>query len=93
MQSGGIHSISSPSHLSLIFAGAFNVSIPIQHIPADLYEFEETDEVVETKSDDGSEVEYIDQSEMEMEETGRWRNKKTGEFFGKRELVKFTVIG
>ncbi|KAE8543166.1 hypothetical protein D1P53_000653 [Cryptococcus gattii VGV] len=89
----GIHSISSPSHLSLIFAGAFNVSIPIQHIPADLYEFEETDEVVETKSDDGNEVEYIDQSEMEMEETGRWRNKKTGEFFGKRELVKFTVIG
>lgn len=93
MQSGGIHSISSPSHLSLIFAGAFNVSIPIQHIPADLYEFEETDEVVETKSDDGSEVEYIDKSEMEMEETGRWRNKETGEFFGKRELVKFTVIG
>ncbi|KIR37292.1 DNA-directed RNA polymerase I subunit RPA43 [Cryptococcus deuterogattii 2001/935-1] len=89
----GIHSISSPSHLSLIFAGAFNVSIPIQHIPADLFEFEETDEVVATKSDDGSEVEYIDKSEMEMEETGRWRNKETGEFFGKRELVKFTVIG
>ncbi|OXC85745.1 DNA-directed RNA polymerase I subunit RPA43 [Cryptococcus neoformans AD1-7a] len=89
----GIHSISSPSHLSLIFAGAFNVSIPIQHIPADLYEFEETDEVVETKSLDGSEVEYVDKNEMEMKEAGRWRDKKTGEFFGKRELVKFTVIG
>ncbi|TXT05002.1 hypothetical protein VHUM_03822 [Vanrija humicola] len=39
----GTHSLSSPSHISLLFAKTFNVSIPLNHIPLGKYEFEHTD--------------------------------------------------
>ena len=38
----GTHSLSSPSNLSLLFSKTFNISIPLQHIPLDKYEFQPT---------------------------------------------------
>ena len=36
----GTHSLSSPSHISLLIHKTFNVSIPLPHIPSDLYRFD-----------------------------------------------------
>ncbi|KAL7417743.1 hypothetical protein BDY24DRAFT_438059 [Mrakia frigida] len=36
----GTHSLSSPSHISLLIHKTFNVSIPLPHIPTDLYYFD-----------------------------------------------------
>ncbi|CDZ96800.1 DNA-dependent RNA polymerase I [Phaffia rhodozyma] len=36
----GTHSISSPSHISLLIHKTFNVSIPMHHIPSDEYYFD-----------------------------------------------------
>ena len=80
--------MSSPSHLSLLFAKTFNISIPLQHIPQDLYKFEHTDE----QDDSDSEAESDDGG---VEEVGRWRNTKTGLLVGEegKKGIKFTVIG
>ena len=84
----GTHSLSSPSHLSLLFAKTFNISIPLQHIPQDLYKFEHTDE----QDDSDSEAESDDGG---VEEVGRWRNTQTGLLVGEegKKGIKFTVIG
>jgi DNA-directed RNA polymerase I subunit RPA43 len=86
----GTHSLSSPSHLSLLFAKTFNISIPLQHIPQDLYKFEHTDEHDDDDSD--SEAESDDGG---VEEVGRWRNTETGLLVGEegKKGIKFTVIG
>lgn len=84
----GTHSLSSPSHLSLLFGKTFNVSIPLQHIPQDKYEFEHTGEAAESDSEDE------DEPLGAVEEVGRWKVKSTGETLGASgERVPFTVIG
>ena len=87
----GTHSLSSPSHLSLLFSRTFNVSIPLQHIPQDHYEFEHTE---------GAEGELSTDSEDEKDEggqvheVGRWKSKKSGKLLGEGgKGIKFTVIG
>ncbi|WVR03528.1 hypothetical protein IAU60_000520 [Kwoniella sp. DSM 27419] len=93
----GTHSLSSPSHLSLLFSKTFNVSIPLQHIPTDLYEFEHTDEAADSDSEDEGE----DEDEVGgfgidggVEEVGRWKEKATGKALGEAgKGIKFTVIG
>ena len=86
----GTHSLSSPSHLSLLFARTFNISIPLQHIPQDLYKFEHADQ--EDMSDDDSDSESDDGI---VEEVGRWRNVESGQLVGEegKKGIKFTVIG
>ena len=90
----GTHSLSSPSHLSLLFAKTFNVSIPLQHIPQDKYEFEHTDDVVEEHdellSDDEVDNDLL--AAPAVHEVGRWKEKGTGALLG-AERVRFTVIG
>ncbi|KLT42804.1 hypothetical protein CC85DRAFT_245172 [Cutaneotrichosporon oleaginosum] len=80
----GTHSLSSPSHLSLLFAKTFNVSIPLQHIPRDKYEFEHADLAEEDYSSD--------EEDEGVHEVGRWKegDKVLGEG---GERVAFTVIG
>lgn len=97
MTADGSHSLSSPSHLSLLFNKTFNISIPLQHIPQDLYKFEHTPEAEE---DSDSEDESDDEDGGLVEEVGRWRNVQTGELVGEekddkkgRKGIKFTVIG
>lgn len=86
----GAHSLSSPSHLSLLFGKTFNVSIPLQHIPQDKYEFEHTDEAADSDSEDEDGLPLG----AAVEEVGRWKRKATGETLGASgERVQFTVIG
>lgn len=81
----GTHSLSSPSHLSLLFAKTFNVSIPLQHIPQDKYEFEHSELPEGDLSSDEEEDEHV-------HEVGRW--KADGKVLGEGgERVAFTVIG
>lgn len=90
----GTHSLSSPSHLSLLFARTFNISIPLQHIPLDVYKFEHT-------SPEDEDLDSDDESEDGLgvvEEVGRWRNIETGQLIGEDgkkdgKGIKFTVIG
>ncbi|KAK8845505.1 hypothetical protein IAR55_006218 [Kwoniella newhampshirensis] len=87
----GTHSLSSPSHLSLLFSKTFNVSIPLQHIPTDLYEFEHTDEADDLSSDSEDEDEDIGGA---VHDVGRWKEKSTGGLLGEGgKGIKFTVIG
>ncbi|KAK1926056.1 hypothetical protein DB88DRAFT_480527 [Papiliotrema laurentii] len=87
----GTHSLSSPSHLSLLFARTFNVSIPLQHIPQDLYKFEHTDLPEEEDDSDSEDEDAMDA----VEEVGRWRNVQTGKLVGEEGIkgIEFTVIG
>ena len=100
--SAGTHSLSSPSHISLLFAKTFNISIPLQHIPQDTYDFVQTEE----DQDDGAYSLDSDSEDVDLvgathlggagvvEEVGRWRHAKTGKLLGEDgTLVKFTVIG
>lgn len=98
----GTHSLSSPSHLSLLFSRTFNVSIPLQHIPQDLYEFQPTDpDELDEDADPDSEDEdraVIGGSGLngagQVEEVGRWKVKGTGKGVGEGgKGVEFTVIG
>jgi DNA-directed RNA polymerase I subunit RPA43 len=96
----GSHSLSSPSHLSLLFGKTFNVSIPLQHIPQDTYKFEHSDSPDDAPlSDDESDVEERDILDLSgpgtVEEVGRWRNTKTDKLVGDEggKGIKFTVIG
>ncbi|ORY22628.1 hypothetical protein BCR39DRAFT_460421, partial [Naematelia encephala] len=88
----GTHSLSSPSHLSLLFSKTFNISIPLQHIPLDQYEFEATDPV---DGDDDSDSENSDDDDEDgVHEVGRWKRKKDGKLLGQGgKGIKFTVIG
>lgn len=82
----GTHSLSSPSHLSLLFAKTFNVSIPLQHIPQDKYEFEHSDLAEEDYSSD-------EEDDFGTHEVGRWK-EAGGKVLGEGgERVAFTVIG
>ncbi|GMK56715.1 hypothetical protein CspeluHIS016_0305550 [Cutaneotrichosporon spelunceum] len=84
----GTHSLSSPSHLSLLFAKTFNVSIPLQHIPQDKYEFEHADLPEEDLSSDEE-----DDFGESVHEVGRWK-EAGGKVLGEgSERVAFTVIG
>lgn len=88
---GGTHSLSSPSHISLLFSKTFNISIPLQHIPQDQYTFEHTDSPDEVPSDLDSDV---GDEDGRVEEVGRWRRTKDGKFLGEGgKAIKFTVIG
>nr|WRH23604.1 DNA-directed RNA polymerase I subunit [Naematelia aurantialba] len=88
----GTHSLSSPSHLSLLFSKTFNISIPLQHIPLDQYEFEATDPV-DGNGDSDSDDEDEDEDEG-VHEVGRWKRKKDGKMLGEGgKGIKFTVIG
>ncbi|KAI9635840.1 uncharacterized protein MKK02DRAFT_24769 [Dioszegia hungarica] len=94
----GTHSLSSPSHLSLLFSRTFNVSIPLQHIPQDTYEFEATNQDDEEEEDSDSEDGLIGLGGLnghgQVEEVGRWKSRSTGELVGQGgKGVKFTVIG
>jgi DNA-directed RNA polymerase I subunit RPA43 len=87
----GTHSLSSPSHISLLFSKTFNISIPLQHIPTDTLEFEHTAPGDDAESD--SEFED-DLSASGVEEVGRWKRKSDGKLLGEGgKPVKFTVIG
>jgi DNA-directed RNA polymerase I subunit RPA43 len=100
----GTHSLSSPSHLSLLFSKTFNVSIPLQHIPLDEYIFEHTSREDQPDLEDESD---ISDSEDEdgfgglggfglgtVHEVGRWKSVKDGKLLGEGgKGVKFTVIG
>lgn len=93
MSSAGTHSLSSPSHISLLVNRTFNVSIPLQHIPLDVYAFEATDEADSDASSD-EDGDALGLGTGEVEEVGRWRNTKTGKLLGEDGAnVKFTVIG
>lgn len=88
LTAAGTHSLSSPSHLSLLFAKTFNVSIPLQHIPTDTYEFEHS----ETPEDE----DYSSDEEEEgfSAQVGRWKETGSGKVLGSAgERVQFTVIG
>jgi DNA-directed RNA polymerase I subunit RPA43 len=94
----GKHSLSSPSHLSLLFSSTFNVSIPLQHIPQDIYEFEATDpddaeDEEESDSEDGLVGISALTGHSQVEEVGRWKMRSTGELVGGFKGVEFTVIG
>jgi DNA-directed RNA polymerase I subunit RPA43 len=87
----GTHSLSSPSHISLLFSKTFNISIPLQHIPTDTLEFEHT--APEDDADLDSEDE-LDLNDSGVEEVGRWKRKSDGKLLGEGgKAVKFTVIG
>lgn len=98
-ETDGTHSLSSPSHLSLLLNKTFNISIPLQHIPLDQYEFEATDPADEEEQD--SEDEDDDEADFGgfgmakgVEEVGRWKVKSTGKLVGEGgKGIKFTVIG
>jgi DNA-directed RNA polymerase I subunit RPA43 len=91
---GGTHSLSSPSHISLLFSKTFNISIPLQHIPQDEYEFEHTDPLDDLPSEDENADEAMGIDGGRVEEVGRWRRKKDGKFMGEGgKAIKFTVIG
>ena len=78
--------------MSLLFAKTFNISISLQHIPDDTYEFDYG--AGDAHSDDGSDDDSDDEDEH-VHEVGRWRDKKTGKLVGQDEgdRLKFTVIG
>jgi DNA-directed RNA polymerase I subunit RPA43 len=92
----GTHSLSSPSHISLLLYKTFNVSIPISHIPSEQYQFNPSlpsskrefspfsDEEDDSDSERGTE-----DGEVEM---GRWVDKRTGKVVGDDEGVLFTVV-
>jgi DNA-directed RNA polymerase I subunit RPA43 len=80
----GIHSLSSPSHISLILYKTFNVSIPLENIPQDRYSFEEAAEI----EDAAFETEGVAQL------SGRWKDKRTNRTVGAdKEEVGFVVTG
>ena len=98
----GTHSLSSPSHISLLFAKTFNISIPLQHIPQDTYEFvqteEDADNDVNPSDSDSEDIGALSTAQMgavgAVEEVGRWKSVKSGKMLGEDgKLVKFTVIG
>jgi len=87
----GTHSLSSPSHLSLVFSRTFNVSIPLQHIPLDLYEFEHTEGAEDEPLSDSEDE---DDADGHVNEVGRWKTRKHGKLLGEGgKGIKFTVIG
>lgn len=51
----GSHSLSSASHISLILYKTFNVSIPLENIPLEEYEFDEEVPASEIREVDGQE--------------------------------------
>jgi DNA-directed RNA polymerase I subunit RPA43 len=89
--SDGTHSLSSPSHISLLFSKTFNISIPLQHIPVDQLEFEHTAPGDDADLDSEDELDLNDSG---VEEVGRWKRKSDGKLLGEGgKGVKFTVIG
>jgi DNA-directed RNA polymerase I subunit RPA43 len=98
----GTHSLSSPSHISLLLYKTFNVSIPISHIPTERYEFDHSIATKPARSGTPSTVDSADSdSELEDEEeggehaqeVGRWVDKSTGKVLGEDdEGVMFTVV-
>lgn len=71
------------------------MSIPLQHIPQDKYEFEHTDDVVEDDEDllSDDEVDNDLLTSPSVHEVGRWKEKGTGKLLGGSERVRFTVMG
>jgi DNA-directed RNA polymerase I subunit RPA43 len=93
-RTAGTHSLSSPSHLSLLFGKTFNISIPLQHIPDDIYEFDYS--AGDAQSADESDDDDSDAGEdNHVHEVGRWRDRRTGKLVGQDDgdKLKFTVIG
>lgn len=78
----------------MLFAKTFNVSIPLQHIPLDQYEFEHSElpEDEDMSSDEEDEDAFL--GESHVHEVGRWKEKASGNVVGEGgERVAFTVIG
>jgi len=65
--SAGTHSLSSASHISLILYKTFNVSIPIDNIPLEEYEFDEDVSAAEIRETEG-EVLDSDEEDSSNEE-------------------------
>lgn len=79
--------------MSLLFAKTFNVSIPLQHIPLNKYEFEHT-ELPEDEDESSDEEDDDFMSGSHVHEVGRWKEQGTGKTVGEGdERVAFTVIG
>lgn len=104
MNLDGTHSLSSPSHISLLVSKTFNVSIPLQHIPAEIYEFEHTspdddDAASDSESEDEAGFNFTSGGNAfgmggGVQEVGRWRRKQDGKLLGEGgKGIKFTVIG
>jgi hypothetical protein len=100
----GTHSLSSPSHRSLLFSKTFNVSIPLQHIPLDEYIFEHTSREDQPDLEDESDISDSEDEDRfgglggfglgTVHEVGRWKSVKDGKLLGEGgKGVKFTVIG
>lgn len=67
------------------------MSIPLQHIPIETFEFEHTAPEEDAESDSEDE---LDLNGGGVEEVGRWKRKDDGKLLGEGgKAVKFTVIG
>ncbi len=93
----GTHSLSSPSHISLLLYKTFNISIPISHIPLEHYEFNaslpSSKREFSPFSDDVDDSDSERETEDGEEEMGRWVDKRTGRVVGDDdEGVLFTVV-
>lgn len=102
MKLSGYHSISSPSHMSLLVHRTFNVSIPSSHIPQvregqpDGSAGEETFQFVFGIPSPAQDEEMADDLAFPEEEMGNWVSSSTGlPISGSDGMrsVEFTVIG
>jgi len=100
----GTHSLSSPSHISLLLYKTFNVSIPISHIPTEHYEFDHsigtkkltrsgTPSTVDSEDSDSELDDDEEEGGEHSQDLGRWVDKRTGRVVGDDdEGVMFTVV-
>lgn len=64
----GTHSLSSASHISLILYKTFNVSIPLENIPLEEYEFDEEVPASEIREVDGQELDSDEEESSDEED-------------------------
>ncbi|GHJ89151.1 hypothetical protein NliqN6_5553 [Naganishia liquefaciens] len=64
----GTHSLSSASHISLILYKTFNVSIPIENIPLEDYEFDEEVPASEIREVDGQQLDSDEEESSDEED-------------------------
>jgi DNA-directed RNA polymerase I subunit RPA43 len=81
----GTHSLSSASHISLILYKTFNVSIPINNIPLDEYEFDEDVSAAEIRETDG---EVLDSDEEDSSDEEDDDEDSEGVAAAKEEIIE-----
>ncbi|KAI5450491.1 hypothetical protein NCC49_002948 [Naganishia albida] len=81
----GTHSLSSASHISLILYKTFNVSIPLEHIPLDEYEFDEDVPASEIREVDGQ---VLDSDEEESSDEEDADEEEDDVAVGKAEVIE-----